>query len=124
MDIIIIPALFLITFFVIFVLLRRPGACPECGDALPIFQSPFTKTRRQWLVGGYVCQRCGCATNMAGQKVTADSPPARFPIVTACLLLVAMLGGVGLLGVMFAKPIPNHAAAEAPLVAPILTPGE
>ncbi len=121
MDII----LFAFVPFMIFVawqLLRRPMSCPECGDALPIFQSPLTKTRRQWLAGGYVCQRCGCEANLAGQKVTADSPPVRFPMVTVCLLFVAMLGGVGLLSVMLANPIPNPAAAEAPLIAPVLTP--
>jgi hypothetical protein len=31
-----------------------------------------------------------------------------------------MLGGAGLFGVLLAKPIPNHAAAEAPLAAPVL----
>ena len=125
MDIIF-PALFLLlfAFFLIVGPLRRPRSCPECGDALPIFQSPLTKTRRQWLAGGYVCRRCGCEAKLAGQKVTADSPPARFPIVTVCLLFVAMLGGAGLYGVMLAKPIPNHAAAEAPLIAPVFTPHE
>ena len=131
MDIIV-PTLLFFAFFLIVVLLRRPGSCPECGEALPIFQSPLTKTRRQWLAGGYVCQRCGCETNLAGQKVKADSPPARFPIVTVCLLFVAMLGGAGLfgvllkkpIGVLLEKPIPNQIAAEAPLAAPVLAPHE
>jgi len=131
---IILTALFLLLFalFLIVGPLRRPGSCPGCGDALPIFQSPLTKTRRQWLAGGYVCKRCGCETNLAGQKVTADSPPARFPIVTVCLLFVAILGGAGLFGVLLkkpigaqvAKPIPIHVAAEAPLAAPVLAPHE
>ena len=131
---IILTALFLLlfAFFLVVGPLRRPGSCPECGDALPIFQSPLTKTRRQWLAGGYVCQRCGCETNLAGQKVTADSPPARFPIVTVCLLFVAMLGGAGLfsillkkpIGVLLENPIPNQVAAEAPLAAPVLAPHE
>ncbi len=131
MDIVFLVVLFFASFLV-FLHLRRPGSCPECGDALPVFQSPLTKTRRQWLAGGYVCQRCGCETNLAGQKVTADSPPARFPIVQACLLFVAMLGGAGLIGVLLkkpigvllAKPIPNQVAAEAPLAAPVLAPHE
>jgi uncharacterized protein (DUF983 family) len=84
----------------------------------------LTKTRRQWLAGGYVCQRCGCETNLAGQKVKADSPPARFPIVMVCLLFVAMLGGAGLFGVLLKKPIPNQVAAEASLAAPVLAPRE
>ena len=131
---IILTALFLLlfAFFLVVGPLRRAGSCPGCGDALPFFQSPFTKTRRQWLTGGYVCKRCGCETNLAGQKVTADSPPARFPIVQVCLLFVAMLGGAGLfgvllkkpIGVLLEKPIPNQVAAEAPLAAPVLAPPE
>jgi uncharacterized protein (DUF983 family) len=123
---IIVTALFLLlfAFFLVVGPLRRPGPCPGCGEALPIFQSPLTKTRRQWLAGGYVCQRCGCETNLAGQKVKADSPPARFPIVMVCLLFVAMLGGAGLFGVLLKKPIPNQVAAEAPLAAPVLAPRE
>jgi len=125
MDIILpVLILLLFAFFLIVVPLRRPGPCPECGKAMPVFQSPLTKTRRQWLAGGYVCQHCGCETNLAGQKVTADSPPARFPIVQVCLLFVAILGGGGLFSVMLAKPIPNQAAAEAPLAAPVLAPRE
>ncbi len=123
MDIIL-PALLPFMILVPWLLLRRPASCLECGDALPLFQSPLTKTRRQWFAGGYVCQRCGCETNLAGQKLTADSPPARFPIVKVCWLFVAMLGGAGLFSVMLAKPVPNHAVAEAPLASPVLAPRE
>ncbi len=123
MDIVFLVVLFFASFLVVLPL-RRSRACPECGDALPVFQSPLTKTRRQWLAGGLVCQRCGCETNCAGQKVTADSPLLRFPIIQVCLLFVAMLGGAGLFGVLLAKPVTNQAAAEAPLAAPVLAPLE
>jgi len=29
----------------------RAPDCPDCGSPLPVFQSPFTKTRRQWAGG-------------------------------------------------------------------------
>lgn len=131
MDILI-PVVLFFALFLVVLLIRRPGTCPECGDALPKFQSPLTKTRRQWLAGGYVCQRCGCETNLAGRKVTVDSHAARFPIVQVCLLFVAMLGGAGLfgvlirqpIGVLLAKPSMNQVAAEAPRAAPVLAPHE
>ena len=52
--------------------LRRVN-CPDCGARMPAFQSPFTKTRRQWLEGGYLCRRCGCETDLAGHRV-ANGP--------------------------------------------------
>ena len=48
--------------------LRRVN-CPDCGARMPVLQSPFTKTRRQWLEGGYLCRRCGCETDLTGRKV-------------------------------------------------------
>ena len=74
----------------------HPVKCPDCGDTLPIPGSPFKKTRRMWREGGYLCARCGCETNMAGQKVTADTAPAPFPTLQFTLLAVALLVGVGL----------------------------
>src|SRR3954463_1184553 len=60
--------------------------CPDCGARLPAFLSPFRKTRRMWRAGGYLCSRCGCETDTAGQKVTADTPPAPFPTLQWALL--------------------------------------
>jgi hypothetical protein len=69
-----------VPFFAILLLLSHCRvSCPDCGDPLPFFQSPLTKTRRQWIAGGSVCQRSGCETNMVGQKVTADTFPATSP---------------------------------------------
>jgi hypothetical protein len=48
--------------------LRRVN-CPDCAARLSAWQSPFTKTRRQWLEGGYLCRRCGCETDVAGHKI-------------------------------------------------------
>jgi hypothetical protein len=49
---------------------RRRG-CPDCGTPLPVFCSPFEKTRRTWLEGGCFCPSCGCETGGAGRKVAA-----------------------------------------------------
>src|SRR5205823_1457053 len=68
----------------------RPVKCPDCGDTLPTIYSPFKKTRRMWRAGGYLCARCGCETNMAGQKVTADTPPAPFPTLQCAVLAVLL----------------------------------
>ena len=96
--------------FLIYLALH-PVKCPDCGDTLPIFGSPWKKTRRMWWEGGYRCARCGCETNMAGQKVTADTPPAPFPTLQFALLAVGLLLGVGLIRTALAV-----AATPAPTV--------
>lgn len=91
----------------------HPVKCPDCGATLPLVYSPFKKTRRMWRAGGYLCARCGCETNMAGQKVTADTPPAPFPTLQWGLVAVFLLVGVGLgASMMLIRP-----AVAAPQVA-------
>jgi hypothetical protein len=82
----------------------HPVACPDCGATLPIICSPFKKTRRMWRAGGYLCDQCGCETNMAGQKVTADTPPAPFPTLHCVFAVVLLLVGVGLISVALIQP--------------------
>src|SRR5262245_30903992 len=92
----------------------HPVKCPDCGATLPLVCSPFKKTRRMWRAGGYLCARCGCETNMAGQKVTADTPPAPFPTLQWVLMAVLLLVGAGLgASMMLLRP----AAAAPPVVA-------
>src|SRR4051812_16705580 len=43
--------------------------CPDCKEPLGPFRSPFTKTKRQWVEGGYACRNCDCETDLAGRKV-------------------------------------------------------
>lgn len=110
MDTILLPMLPFLVFlaFLLYHSFQRVN-CPDCGALLPQFLSPFKKTRQMWLAGGYLCTRCGCETNLAGQKVTADTPPAPFPTLACVLVTVSLLVGVGLTTVAFAminQPVP------------------
>jgi hypothetical protein len=67
-----IPFLF---FFALLFLHGRGKTCPSCHEPMPVFQSPLTKTRRQWIVGGYRCPNCGCETDLKGRQVAANTVP-------------------------------------------------
>tara|TARA_R110002111_G_scaffold262875_1_gene342545 strand:+ start:115456 stop:115800 length:345 start_codon:yes stop_codon:yes gene_type:complete len=73
----------------------RSKICPNCNTPFPQFQSPFTKTKRQWMVGGYRCLNCGCETDLAGKKVHSSVIPQQQSVVTGlgllALILVAIL---------------------------------
>ena len=102
-----VPALvvFVLFFFLLFFFaIRRPRSCPACGESLSAFQSPFTKTKRQWWEGGYLCQTCGCESDLAGRRVAPGTPPRRTSVVNgvvtvavaaipAALLLAFLLCG-------------------------------
>jgi hypothetical protein len=88
------PLLVPLVFFV-WHALRRVD-CPDCGAPLPPLVSPFRKTRRMWRAGGYLCARCGCETDSAGRKVTADAPLPPAPARQWALLSVLLLVGLGL----------------------------
>ena len=66
-------------------------ACPNCETPLSRLQSPFTKTRRQWWEGGYVCQSCGCESDRAGNRVSAGTAPQRRAIVIGIALLAVVV---------------------------------
>jgi ABC-type sugar transport system permease subunit len=122
MDTILIAMIVLVPFaFLLFQAFHRVN-CPDCGETLPLFYSPFKKTRRMWRAGGYLCARCGCETNMAGQKVTADTPPAPFPTLHWALLAVFLLIGVGLVAasIVVGERAPVAAMVAAPPVVPVI----
>jgi hypothetical protein len=114
----------LVPFAFLFFQAFRLVKCPDCGETLPQFYSPIKKTRRMWRAGGYLCARCGCETNMAGEKVTADTPPAPFPTLQWALLAVLLSVGVGLgtslifFGERVASPPVLAIPQNAPYVAP------
>jgi hypothetical protein len=83
------PLLMFVPFFVILLgFRRRRRNCPDCGEPLPRIQSPFTKTRRQWVEGGYLCGSCGCETDLAGQKVAPGTGPRPGWMVRSVLLVM------------------------------------
>jgi hypothetical protein len=78
--------------------IRQRKDCPDCSKPLPALQSPFTKTKRQWVAGGYVCQNCGCETDKAGKKVGAGTASSRRSlIVSVGLLTLAAISALVLL---------------------------
>src|SRR4028118_436151 len=84
---------FAIWFWMFFLMPLRKAQpdCPDCGEPLSRIQSPFTKTKRMWWEGGYLCSHCGCEVNMGGQKVPAGTPPQQRSITR----------GIGLLAITF-----------------------
>jgi hypothetical protein len=122
------PYLILLPFFVVFTVVFFGGArrvsCPDCGSRLPMLIAPWKKTHRMWMAGGYLCPQCGCETNMAGVKVTADTPAAPFPWARVMVLAIALLSGVGLIGfeTLLARPLARAAVAppqRIPATAPL-----
>ena len=84
------PALLPFAVFLAWLLFFRMGrrkVCPDCNKPLPPLQSPFTKTKRQWVEGGYVCQNCGCETDSTGEKVPAGTAPSRRSLIVGIGLL-------------------------------------
>lgn len=63
-------------------------ACPDCSRPLSRFQSPFTKTKRMWIEGGYLCSHCGCEVSMDGQKVSAGTAPQQRSVIRGIGILV------------------------------------
>lgn len=87
------PILVFVPFFLLLFLLgtrRRP--CPTCGVRLSGFQSPLTKTRRQWVEGGYLCQQCGCESDLTVTPVAPDTGYSRGTLFKG----IALMGAAGI----------------------------
>ena len=112
MDTFLILLPFLAALAVVLSLTLRRVRCLDCGETLPLFISPFQKTRRMWRVGGYLCANCGCETNMAGQKVTEGTPIDPNPMARI-VTTIGLLVGFGLLGIgaLLVRPV-----AQPPMV--------
>ena len=89
-----IPLVIFAPFFVWLLLIRRKSGpdCPDCGELLPQFQSPFTKTERMWRKGGHICRNCGCETDIAGNKVPAGVAPQRLWIAISFGATILSMG--------------------------------
>lgn len=71
--------------------------CPNCRSMIPLFVAPWDKTRRQWVKGGFFCQRCQIEVNLQGNRVSEDEPPigtAAFLRVMVPMLLTPVLAVV------------------------------
>lgn len=84
------PILAFVPFFFLLILdgVRR-RSCLACGGLLSGFQSPLTKTRRQWLEGGYLCRRCGCESDRTGARAASGTGPSRVALLTGIALVAA-----------------------------------
>jgi hypothetical protein len=51
----------------VWALLQKPKACPECGTPMPKVRRPAN--RRQMLWGGWTCPECGCEIDRRGRRV-------------------------------------------------------
>ncbi len=81
--------------------MRTTKVCPDCNKPLEAIQSPFTKTKRQWVEGGFLCGHCGCETDLTGKKIDAGTPQTRRSIVVAIgVLTLAMVPTIGLLAML------------------------
>lgn len=81
---------FVIVFLILFLSSRRN--CPACGTPLPMLVSPWTKTKRQWLEGGWVCPACGIDVDWRGRKVES-SHKARWTTALLWIAFPAVLTG-------------------------------
>jgi hypothetical protein len=90
--------------FFLWLMMQRLKSCPDCREPLPVLQSPFTKTKRQWWEGGYVCPKCGCETDIDGRKVAFGTPPKSSSIVKGVVLVtLAAIPGVVLLSLLLRR---------------------
>jgi hypothetical protein len=111
---------------------RKP--CPDCNKPLPLIQSPFTKSKRQWFEGGYICRNCGCETSLAGDKVVSGlGARPGFAVRSVLLVTPSAVAGAAMLFYIldtqeapppiavappFAVPAPSIETPAPPLVAP------
>ena len=83
----------LVTLLFILIATRKcPAECPDCHHPMSRFQSPFTKTKRQWMYGGFLCSNCGCELNLDGTKVSGGGGSELLSPWRARLLIAVMIG--------------------------------
>ena len=98
------PILVFVPFFLVLILRgMQQRSCPECGGPLHGFQSPWTKTRRQWVEGGYLCGRCGCECDVTGAKIVSGTGYSRAALIAGIALIVAAVAPAIALGVFLLR---------------------
>jgi hypothetical protein len=99
--------------FYLWLLFGRRYHCPQCGHRLPSLISPVTKTRRQWLEGGWICPNCGYEVDSHGEKVTMAWAPNWRNLWVQCAFLAGAVG-VGILLICFTLHSLSPAAPRDP----------
>ena len=66
--------------------------CHQCNERLPLFQSPLSKTNKQWWTGGSTCNHCGCECHANGAKVQEGHVVSN----ATKLKLIATLAAIGI----------------------------
>ena len=89
--------MFLLFFVYLIVFAHQKRSCPDCGQSLNLYQSPRTKTWRQWFEGGFLSQDCGCETTLAGERVAPGTGPRTSSVVRGVLLVTLTVGAVPVL---------------------------
>ena len=97
------PLLPFVVFFAAMLLMGK-RSCPDCGERLSNFQSPLTKTRRQWIEGGYLCRRCGCESDLSGHRIEPGTPLSYRPFVIAIGILAAAIVPAVVMLVVILRP--------------------
>ena len=79
-----------------------PASCPDCNSSISRFQSPITKTKRQWIHGGFRCTNCDCQLDIRGNIVESEqTAPASFVAWIGLITLAAIVALAWLLPVSF-----------------------
>lgn len=119
------PLLVLIVFAPFFLLLLfgiKRRRCPDCETPLPLLISPLTKTRRQWLEGGWICPNCGIDVDSNGNKVVMPDVVNWGKLLS---LLPALIASVGIAVILIywssqeEKPAPPKAPMKMAAASPL-----
>lgn len=103
-------------FFLLLMFGLKRRHCPDCEAPLPLLISPLTKTRRQWVEGGWVCRYCGIHVDSNGHKVEMPHVANRAKLLA---LLPALIASVGIVVVLIYWKLQDEPIKPAPPQTPL-----
>lgn len=101
--------------------------CPNCRSMIPLFVAPWNKTRRQWVKGGFFCQRGQIEVDLQGNRISEDESPigtaAFLRVMVPMLLTLVLAVGVGYFVFFWGKDLIKQQvmAAEVTPAAPLIS---